>query len=118
MHKALQFISVSTDGDVVLWTLAKSELIAERIMRLLLPAGSGNGGGGGGGPEAVAAGGTSATGGAGKGTLGEACCAPRRAVGGVCMDFNWVRAARGCGSRWCSTTRAGGIKQHYRHGPL
>jgi dynein intermediate chain 1 len=34
LQKVLQFVSVSTDGEVVLWTLAKAELQRELLMRL------------------------------------------------------------------------------------
>ncbi len=34
LQRALQFVSISSDGSVVLWTLTKSELQKERLMRL------------------------------------------------------------------------------------
>ncbi len=33
-QKALQFVSISSDGNVNLWTLTKSELIPECLMKL------------------------------------------------------------------------------------
>lgn len=36
MQKALQFVSISSDGRVTLWTLSKSELVPEESMRLKL----------------------------------------------------------------------------------
>lgn len=71
LQATLQFTSVSTDGDVTLWTLSKGELVPERLMRLTAPGSGGGGGAGGGSGGGVA----------------------RKAVGGVCMDFSQV-------SRW------------------
>ncbi|KAF6261307.1 WD40-repeat-containing domain protein [Scenedesmus sp. NREL 46B-D3] len=34
LQKTLAFVSISTDGDVLLWTLTKCELVPERLMRL------------------------------------------------------------------------------------
>lgn len=33
-NKALQFVSISSDGNVNLWTLTKSELVPENLMKL------------------------------------------------------------------------------------
>ena len=79
LQKTLKFASVSTDGDVILWTLAKSELQPERLMRLQAP-GAAACGAGEAGQDAVAAAGAAPAAGA------------KHVVGGVCMDFSWVRA--------------------------
>ena len=79
LQSTLQFASVSTDGDVTLWTLSKGELVPERLMRLAAPKGGACGGG------------------AAQGEDGKDGGAARRVVGGVCMDFNLVRIRVGGG---------------------
>lgn len=37
LQRSLAFISISTDGDVLLWTLAKCELVPERLIHLQPP---------------------------------------------------------------------------------
>ncbi|GBF93018.1 dynein intermediate chain [Raphidocelis subcapitata] len=82
LQKTLQFASVSTDGDVVLWTLTRSELAPERLMRLGARAALAAGG-------AVAAAAAAAAGAEAPGG-GAAAAAARRVGGGVCMHFHWA----------------------------
>lgn len=74
LQKALQFVSISSDGDVTMWTLSKCELQPERLAQLMserVP------------PEAAA--------------NGEAAeVLTRHSVGGTCMDFNKVRDVLRC----------------------
>jgi hypothetical protein len=65
MQKALQFVSISSDGRVTLWTLSKSELAPEETMRLKLPTSEQR----------------------------EDDAALQAMAGGVCMDFNKVKHA-------------------------
>jgi hypothetical protein len=99
LQKTLAFVSISTDGDVVMWTLTKCELLPERIMRLQ--------------PQAAAAATadeialaqqadrtatTSAVGTTDKAAAAtgeangvtEGLLQPKRSVGGLCMDFSKV----------------------------
>lgn len=66
LQKSLQFVSVSLDGVVVLWTLAKAELQRELLMRLVVQ------------QQAAA-----------EGTDGAA--APSGTASGTCIDFNKVQ---------------------------
>ena len=66
LQKSLQFVSVSLDGVVVLWTLAKAELQRELLMRLVVQ------------QQAAA-----------EGTDGAA--APSSTASGTCIDFNKVQ---------------------------
>lgn len=66
-QKALQFVTISSDGCVNIWTLNKSELTHEFLMKLRKEGGESKGDEG--GEEAAAAGGGGMS-------------------GGCCMDFN------------------------------
>jgi hypothetical protein len=80
MQKVLQFVSISTDGDVILWTLAKSELQRERLMLLK----SSNETHGVGVAAAAAAG--------AKAQQDSPDAVPKHLLGGLCMDFSKVGA--------------------------
>ena len=82
MQKVLQFVSISTDGDIILWTLAKSELQRERLMLLK----SSNEIHGVGVAVAAAAG--------AKAQQDGPDAVPKHLLGGLCMDFSKVRALR------------------------
>jgi len=97
LQRTLQFVSVSTDGDLTLWTLTKSELVPERLMRLVAAGGGCAAGDGAAAAGAAGVKGAAAGGGAedcgGGAAGGDGAAGGRRVVGGVCMDFHWVRAA-------------------------
>jgi hypothetical protein len=70
LQKSLQFVSVSLDGHVALWTLAKAELQRELLMRLAPPPALGT-----------------------EGAAAEA--APGAASSGTCIDFCQVGRQHG-----------------------
>lgn len=82
LQKSLQFVSVSLDGHVLLWTLAKAELQRELLMRLQLQAGQH-------GQQA----------GQQHGEGGAAEVAPGGTASGTCIDFSKV--GTGCWWRRC-----------------
>lgn len=104
LQKTLAFVSISTDGDVMLWTLAKCELLPERLMRLQSTskdkaAGAGaaavaalSASGSFGASAAAAAAGGGSSGAAGAVGLGGAAdlSSQQHVVGGLCMDFSKV----------------------------
>lgn len=110
LQKTLAFVSISTDGDVLLWTLTKVELVPERLMRLqsaskdkAAGAGasavaalsmSGSFGTGMAAAAVAAAAGNAAAAAGGRGSeagAGAADIVAQHTVGGLCMDFAQVR---------------------------
>jgi hypothetical protein len=92
MQKGLAFVSISTDGDVLLWTLAKCELLPERLIRLQSSAQNCH----------KATGPTAAAGGAASSSAVAAAdelMPQQQADGGLCMDFGKVRGWSTCGSK-------------------
>ncbi|WIA12351.1 hypothetical protein OEZ85_012402 [Tetradesmus obliquus] len=106
LQKTLAFVSISTDGDVLLWTLTKVELVPERLMRLqsaskdkAAGAGasavaalsmSGSFGTGMAAAAVAAAAGNAAAAAGGRGSeagAGAADIVAQHTVGGLCMDF-------------------------------
>lgn len=91
-QKALQFVSISSDGNVNIWTMNKSELTHESLMKLRVM------GGGGGRPQSAgapkppsgtaAAAAADATGGSAVGGPGDEAGGLAGSAGGCCMDFN------------------------------
>jgi len=75
-------VSISTDGDVMLWTLAKCELLPERLMRLQPSANSKAG------AAVGAAGGAAASSSAV--AAADELLPQQQADGGLCMDFSKV----------------------------
>lgn len=100
LQKLLAFVSISTDGDVLLWTLTKCELVPERLMRLQSKSKDKAAGAGAaavaalsaaGGPVAAIAAAKDAAAGAGNGASATELPAQQHVVGGLCMDFSRVR---------------------------
>lgn len=80
LQKTLAFVSISTDGDVLLWTLAKCELLPERLIRLQ-PA-----------TAHKTAGTMSLPGSSSSGAASSDELMPQQHIeGGLCMDFCKVR---------------------------
>lgn len=83
-QKGLAFVSISTDGDVLLWTLAKCELLPECLICLQPPAAAqaachkAE-------PSSAAAAGSSAV------AAADELLPQQQADGGLCMDFGKVR---------------------------
>lgn len=80
-QKALQFVSISSDGNVYIWTMNKSELTHETLMKLRMVGG-----------KAASQADGAAGGGGGKSDAGAAPGGPgdddtASAAGGCCMDF-------------------------------
>lgn len=96
MQRGLSFVSISADGDVLLWTLAKCELLPERLIRLQPTAAAAHTGGlaaAAAGPAAVAAAGGAAS--SAVAAVSE-LLPQQQADGGLCMDFGKVGAALVC----------------------
>ena len=74
-QKALQFVSISSDGNVNLWTMNKSELTHEHLMKLKVVQA---------GPKGQAE----------EAAGGEDGSAASSAAGGCCMDFSKVSARK------------------------
>jgi hypothetical protein len=87
-------VSISTDGDVLLWTLAKCELLPERLIRLQPPASAAQAACHKAGPSsaAAAAAGSSAV------AAADELLPQQQADGGLCMDFGKV--GRGGQTPW------------------
>jgi hypothetical protein len=103
LQRSLAFVSISTDGEVLLWSLAKCELLPERLMRLQPAAAAAGAAASTAGAAAAvpssaaaAAGGSSSSGGGGTGgcagvAASEALPPAQQIEGGLCMDFGKVR---------------------------
>lgn len=94
LQRSLAFISISTDGDVLLWTLAKCELVPECLIHLQPPPQQR--------PCAAAA--------AGAGPAASSAVAaadellPQQQIdGGLCMDFKKVCCLHVKGGGWLGT---------------
>ena len=109
-RQALQFVSASSDGDVLLWTVAHGALTSERLMRLTAPAGAGAGEAGApaGAHDAAAA----AAGGAPAASAAAAPGGGRRVVGGACLEFNWVRQEHGMARQEQNTAYSSSSSNH------
>jgi hypothetical protein len=90
MQKSLAFVSISTDGDVLLWTLAKCELLPERLIRLQPSAQNCHKATG---PTAAAAGGAASSSAV---AAADELMPQQQADGGLCMDFGKVRGVGIC----------------------
>jgi hypothetical protein len=93
LQRGLSFVSISADGDVLLWTLAKCELLPERLIRLQPSTSAAHG------AAAAAAGGPAAGAGAAASSAVAAASEllpQQQADGGLCMDFSKVCV---CGRR-------------------
>lgn len=87
-QKGLAFVSISTDGDVLLWTLAKCELLPERLIRLQPPAAAAaQAACHKPGPSSPAVAGSSAV------AAADELLPQQQADGGLCMEFGKVRPA-------------------------
>ncbi len=89
MQRTLALASVSTDGDVVLWTMTKGELSPERLLRLAPAARDRVAGTGAAAAAALSAPGSSL---ASSACAAELLVVQQRIVGGLCLDFGRVRS--------------------------
>lgn len=93
LQKSLAFVSISTDGDVLLWTLAMCELLPERLIHLR-PSAQHQAGD----SSASGVGVTACSGAASSSAVAAAdeMLPQQQADGGLCMDFSKVCSTHAC----------------------